>query len=366
MTCSCGADGVLLQFDGVDYCPACYENKFIDCAECGAITHRDDSIIENGKHYCENCFDQVFCHCCNCLEIGLIDDFYIVEGYHYCEYCYNDTFTLCYNCEIELNREDVYYTDNAAYCSDCYPGAGWESSNFTASDSYSRLGSRRRFGVELEVSRASGYESLENETCFGCREDASLPDSGREFVSPILSSDAGLDAIDEFCALSGGFQLDSCCGFHVHLDMQNETNVESIAEGFALMEEIWHCFVPKTRRFNRYCYPIQSTGYSFPANMSDCRQCWLNLYALSRHSTIEIRLHSSTLCAEKICNWVKLNLRFADYCAGKSIEKLEEEFGGTPQEKFDTLCDIVGSELGEYYAQRAKEFGTQLLTREVA
>jgi len=43
------------------------------------------------------------------------------------------------------------------------------------------------------------------------------------------------------------------------------------------------------------------------------RYHWLNLDSIDKHGTIEIRLHSSTLDANKVCNWVKAHLRFVDW-----------------------------------------------------
>lgn len=401
MTCSCGAGGVLFRYEGESYCPSCYDNEFVDCAECGTITRRSDATEVSGAFYCQGCFDDNFCECDRCCSFERIEDIYEQDGgcycedcFHeqfftcdncgnvysldnvqtsencnsYCEDCYCEVFTHCASCGAEILQEDALYNEDGSYCIDCWPSAGWQTGFFSPSDSFTRLGSRRRFGVELEVNDATGYEDLQHETCFGCKEDGSLGHLGKEFVSPILSSDASLDTIDKFCRLAQDFKLDTCCGFHIHLDMSRSDDFERerIAAGFALMEDVWHCFVPSTRRDNRFCYPIQQTDEGFPYNMSNCRQCWLNLYALRDHGTIEIRLHSSTLNAEKVGNWAKLNLRFADYCAQWSISYLQERFQGTRQEKFDTLCDIVGLELGEYYAQRAREFGIKLLLRETA
>ena len=391
-----------MAIDGVEYCANCYAKEFVSCAECGDTTQRDSTTEVDGDYYCGDCYADNFVVCDDCSAIIRVEDereqggisycedchgarFFLCDSCGdifanecrltcdgdsnlYCEDCYYDRYTTCTGCGVELSVDDATYTDNGGYCFDCYPGTGWCPEFFKPGESFTRIGSRRRFGIELEVNVATEYEDLQGDTCFGCKEDGSLGELGKEFYSPILSSDAGLEAIEGFCELAQEFELDQCCGYHLHLDMVN-TPIdarERITDGYILTEEIWQSFVYSGRRDNRFCHPIENTEDEFPCSVSTDRQCWLNLYALAQHGTIEIRLHTSTLNSEKVSNWIKAHLRFADWCEAHTPNEIGRAFCGPMQDKFDALCDIIGPELGEFYAARAVKFGTPLRVREIA
>ena len=107
----------------------------------------------------------------------------------------------------------------------------WEFRVFPPVGNFVEIGSRRRFGVELETSKCPDHEDIRDDTCFGCKEDGSI--DGKEFISPPLSSDRGLEAIRHFCEVAQKFEVDKKCGFHLHLDMTGES-VESVKSGDCL------------------------------------------------------------------------------------------------------------------------------------
>ena len=200
-----------------------------------------------------------------------------------------------------------------------------------------------------------------------------------EFVSPILSSDRGLDAIREFCRAASGFSVDTHCGYHLHIDVSRLTadELKRVAVAYYFTERLWQSFVPHNRRDNTYCKPIEWTHRDIGAiaTLEDFhafagsyggggdRYHWLNLQAIRQHGTIEIRLHTSTLDAEKVCNWVKAQLRrfveWAIRCA--SLLQIWTILGGSIQSQFNKLCRIwADDELGQFYANRAYHWGTCL------
>jgi hypothetical protein len=221
----------------------------------------------------------------------------------------------------------------------------------------------------LETSSCPDHETIKDDTCFGCKEDGSI--TGKEFISPPLSSDKGLAAIRQFCRLANNaaWQVDKCCGFHLHIDVTGQTveSVKRVALAYLLTEQVWHSFVPDSRRDNQYCKSIAwdwerlttvDNGFYDLAELSD-RYHWLNLCSLIRHHTIEIRLHSSTLDAEKVCNWAKAHTRFVDWALSVTAERVHRVLSGSRQEVFLAVAKIIGADLAEFYAERAEQFGTR-------
>jgi len=255
----------------------------------------------------------------------------------------------------------------------------WESARFVSNGGWEDMGSFRRFGVELETSACPDYEDLRDITVFGAKHDGSI--RGMEFVSPILSKDAGLKAIDDFCQKANhlGFQVDEDCGLHAHFDVSTESveGLKSIAFAYHMTYAVWALFVPAERRKNHYCRPndwkIEDLAkvHDFDdwrafLRTAGNRYKWFNLQAYNVHNTFEVRLHTATLNAEKICNWVKAHARFMDWAADKSFDEIgaqfgDVQFGGDVDSQFAGFAEVWNDEkLTEFYAERAAKFGHPL------
>ena len=80
-------------------------------------------------------------------------------------------------------------------------------------------------------------------------------------MSPPLSSDRGLERVEQFCDLASEFDVDNDCGFHLHIDVSHldVVTIRRIAIAYKLTESLWHSFVPEGRRNNHYCRPIPWT-----------------------------------------------------------------------------------------------------------
>jgi len=115
-------------------------------------------------------------------------------------------------------------------------------------------------------------------------------------------------------------QVNSTCGLHVHIDMRGATP-EEIQKRFINLvrsQKFLQSLVMENRRTNRYCEPIRrAMQYGEMRN----RYFAINTTALSRHGTIEIRLHHATLEAHEIINWIKLLLKIVDGPAIKRTPK---------------------------------------------
>lgn len=298
------------------------------------------------------------------------------DGVRMCRSCYNSRFTACCGCDRVIHFDNVAYVDEYDgdnYCGDCAPNnedddeAEWEQGRHVDGAKYESIGSQRRYGVELEISSCAKHAGLRGKTPFGVKYDGSLS-SGKEFVSPILQGDEGLEAITNLCAYGkdNDWTVDSSCGYHVHVDCGDldETKLRSVALGYALTGDIWARFVSKKRARNRYCGalpygPEEGRNWTFQDFLrhTDDRYYWLNWQAYNRHKTVEIRLHSGTVNAEKVVNWVKIHARFVDAMAAMSAEDVWATFAGkTVEEKFKALMTLAGdSKLKRYYKRRAEK-----------
>jgi len=370
--------GEVHNVNGYDYCAECHRETFTTCADCGAEVARDDARTVNGDDYCEDCYGERFEECEHCGEVIDRERSYPSEnGDVYCEDCYSDLFTCCDDCGCELYRDDARYTDNGTYCDGCYPD-GWQPGHFRPSESFREVGSTRRFGVELETSQCPDYEELQGETCFGAKDDASI--TGKEFISPPLSSDKGLEAIREFCRLAEGFEVDEKCGFHLHIDLSRVSvaGLRRVALAYRLTQQLWARFVSESRRGNYYCKPLEyapstaegvETREDWDSFVDRCgdRYKWANWQAYRAHGTVEIRLHTSTLDPEKICNWVKAHLRFVDWAIAHDESEIRESLTHYELDsQFGALAEIwADPALADFYAARAKKFGHRF-AKEVA
>jgi len=223
-----------------------------------------------------------------------------------------------------------------------------------------RTGTPRCFGIELETASCPNHHKLKGKTCFGAKEDGSI--DGLEFYSPILSGDRGLSEVRKFCRLAKQykFEVDEDCGYHLHIDMRGSAVVERkrIAYAYRLTFKLWQQLVRKDRWINSYCeepsYNASELRDTHNYTSFECRRSryeFLNLRAYADHTTYELRAHQGTLDATEICNWVKANLRFVEFCKDTPMAKLTELFGGTRAKAKRSLRRVLGPSLSNYYAK---------------
>jgi hypothetical protein len=172
--------------------------------------------------------------------------------------------------------------------------------------------------------------------------DGSLGDYSRgvEIVSPVLSGEAGLEAIGRVMnALTDyGCTVSRRCGLHIHVGVGAASTdfFKAILKAYGYFEPVIDGFMPPSRRAsaNMYCRSVthlmpgtidQATSLNYLINLmashgGEARYHKLNLIAYRRHQTVEFRQHSGTLEASKAVNWTKLCLRLvAAAQAGKTI-----------------------------------------------
>ena len=255
----------------------------------------------------------------------------------------------------------------------------------------------RTFGVEIEcynVTRAAlktalaaegiastvaGYDHITRRQ-WALGSDSSI--SGRrgcEITSPVLSGEDGLAQLATVLRTvhSMGGLVNRSCGLHVHIGASDLSldELKTIAKGWVKFEEAIDTFVPPSRRgnVNGYCrsnkarYSSEADAYAAinaAPNVQELagvvqggRTYKLNLTPLWRQGTLEIRHHSGSVEAEKVCNWVRFCLLF--------VESYRE---GTPRPwtkaldlrtQTSRLFGRLGdSELAKFYRARQKELGS--------
>ena len=379
--CNCQTGSVVTTGSNEDLCGDCYSERFTACTRCSSQVRVGYDYYSNDSRgpFCEGCYMSVYSHCSGCAgecEVGELRASPIRgDGSLYCTECFTARFTVCAGCERAMLYDEVAYTDSwdgDTYCANCSPcdedddEAEWEQGRRVEGRTFVNIGSKRRFGVELEISGCRRHGGLRGKTPFGAKYDGSLS-SGKEFVSPVLQGDEGLEAVASLCAYGrdNDWTVDSSCGYHVHIDCGdlNDDQLKSVAVGYAATEGLWARFVSKKRAGNQYCEKlpygvadIRSRNFRSILDMSESRYHWLNWQAYSRHQTVEVRLHSGTTNYDKIANWVKIHTRFVDALSSMTADAVYAALAGkTVEEQFVTIMALVNDkgELRDFYTKRA-------------
>lgn len=111
--------------------------------------------------------------------------------------------------------------------------------------------------------------------------------------------------------LHGNTSVNKSCGLHVHLDMRNR-NVDVAYTNLFSAQALLYAMCPKTRLENSFCKPTNAYRKMNDASRTSDRYLGINAASFHKHKTIEIRIHSGTVNAFKIINWVKLLVQIAD------------------------------------------------------
>lgn len=213
---------------------------------------------------------------------------------------------------------------------------GWSPRNLPHPGGFERIGSERRYGVELEYFDVNRYESLQGRTIFGAKEDGSVDG---EFYSPILQGDNGLSECENFCDLArdAGFQPNSGAGYHAHFDLSTENPhcLQSIVLAYHLTYSFWKLTVPDHRVTSHWSGQHDYTAADAKVIRSKAsmqrfaqrdRYEWANFSAYNKFGTVELRIHEATHSAADVVNWIMAHTRFIDAVAGLSSDQLEKIF----------------------------------------
>ena len=358
-------------------CSSCRDAYIRSCSDCGGEidTRCDPNHLIQGEYVCDPCNEdrRTECHQCN---DSLLQNQVILSpnGDNICSECFAEECCYCDTCTRVVWANQVTSINNNNYCERCMAQAEWNDNGFfTDSPTFTEIGSERRFGVEFETSSCPNHITIRGDTVFGCKPDGSV--DGMEFVSPILYADQGFEEIRKLCsqARERNWRVNSSCGFHLHLDMSNESpkNCIKVAMAYHLTYDFWSCFISNSRKNNYYCAQHLYNSASFAGyersnrtftdwihNLAPEKYTWVNWQSYLRHQTVELRNHSATLNATKVCNWIKAHARFIDKVVTMDkVDILNDLSGKSTYDQFKVISQWWGcDDLAEFYKNRAAEF----------
>lgn len=158
------------------------------------------------------------------------------------------------------------------------------------------------------------------------------------------------DVINAVCAalLAVKARVDRSCGLHVHLDARDVLNVdhEQMFKNLVRQQLPLYLTQPASRRGNRYC------KWTFKDDLGESdRYKTINPESYDKYQTIEVRLHSGTIIADKIIKWTRL-LEAIAY--GKSFKNEFQTVEGLLNALVER--ESISESTKEYFIQRATKF----------
>jgi hypothetical protein len=315
----------------------------------------------------------VLCHACDC---DISDDSMIgVDENDYCYDCWSERYGYCHDCDEQYPIEDLRSCEDGMVCVNCQDDddVTYVPVRQPVCADYSKVGSPRCYGVEIETDECPGHASALRNSVWGAKNDCSV--NGKEFFSSILSGNAGLEAIAKIAAVArrNRWNVDDNCGLHVHFDMRDESSdgIKAIALAYLLSADVWSQFVAEERRDNHYCgenrtdiaelYGVDNFYY-WAGNQS--RYCWINFAAYYSHRTLEVRSHQGTCNEKEICNWVRAHAIFMDWAARVGWAKVRNMFltadtAGRTGIIAGIWADAGADDLIGYYKDKAECYATE-------
>lgn len=367
--------------DGDLWCDDCMCDSCCTCEHCDNEVWSDYinevTVINrrtwraDSEYWCESCIDRDAFHCDDCG--GTYSDAEVIHtagGSGICQSCYEDYYFTCEDCGEVFHHDDTSNSDDGCFCQDCgHCGEDFGPSGFrNRSGRVTETGSARCYGIELETDRCEGYSDLDGSGAWGAKNDPTV--SGKEFYSDILNGDEGLDAVREWAELAdrNRWYASSSAGYHLHIDMRNESDDQlyAIAYAYRATQEVWLKFVSRERSNGTYSHRCSWDTLDIPVNADErsfyswsrqtTRYMWFNTNAFSAHSTFEIRAHEGTCDGDAVINWVKAHTRFADWASSKGLDGVRKALDSLDD---DALFDLIAreawqdDELRDYYAKKA-------------
>lgn len=148
-----------------------------------------------------------------------------------------------------------------------------------------------------------GYDDHEDYDC-NCECNCSgNPDSGHE-IAVVAKSEDIKEVLTKVCNVlkKHNATVNDTCGLHIHLDARRQ-NKDAMFNNLVNSQRLLYSMVPRSRFTNTFCKP---NDYLLPMCEYDDRYFGVNPQSYKKYKTIEIRLHSGTVNAEKILNFVEL------------------------------------------------------------
>ncbi len=330
-------------------------------------------------------------NCCRCNTRKPIHQFSVATSI--CLECFDRMYGICEECGMIVyhhgrgttrsTHQRAHYHLGQVLCSRCTGGRSndrcWRPTALNVSvASYERIGSKRKFGIEIETATCDSYPELFGHTHWGAKSDCTI--GGKEFDSPILYGDEGFEQVEEILAFGSDhdWTADEYCGCHTHYDMRDESKDQllSIMYAHSKCVAMWARFVPGHRASGSYSNlpgwgpsDLRDAVGRHPRaeNLSDAvrglgldRYEMINFAAYWDHNTFEVRMLEGTVDPDTICKWVTIQCRFMDAVKDMSFDELDEIFNDCHEDNLATLADLIGdAELIDWLESRDAEFGNR-------
>jgi hypothetical protein len=175
-------------------------------------------------------------------------------------------------------------------------------------------------GIEIEV---EGWRSPFVPLLWENREDGSLKDHGREFVSRILSGvliDYALKEIEDIFNEHNKKSLlrwSHRTSIHVHVNLQElpTLKLKWLVAYYALTEPIWYSMCHPDRIGNSFCFPLCSINpFDVVPGRNWPKYCGLNLgSSLTTFNTVEFRHMHGNQDFDLYKRWITRICEFVDY-----------------------------------------------------
>lgn len=182
----------------------------------------------------------------------------------------------------------------------------------------------RHVGVEIEfISSLTHHEirallaDLDLQRDITVKDDGSIDtDDDHPYSHEIclIASEAKIaDLITKVCKVLNPYSdVNDTCGLHVHLDMRKRDPKQAYANLFAA-QPLLYAMCPAKRATGSYSQAVEFYDpFDEDSAAETERYVGINKTSYEKHKTLEIRIHSGSLNASKINNWVELLIEICD------------------------------------------------------
>ena len=347
------------------------------CEGCDGLFHYDDNV---GDCLCETCHDEKFTTCDSCCDHIERSDVINPDdnpNAEICSDCYHEQYYVCDDCSCETHSDNCRSIGWGTVCEDCYDSNHCEEWNqdfsWTGCSEFDKIGSSRKFGIELEIAECEDYREWGRYDGWGVKTDGSLDEDGREFVSAPMYGNDGHKSIKEMCKRmnDNGCDVTDDCGFHLHIDLTDfsDNQLKSLALAYHYTREFWNQCVSEERRDTYYAQLSSDSKHwsndhwnrekilsSRNVPSANGRYVWCNWQAYNAHKTVEIRSHEPTTDSETIINWVKAHAKFVDYVKTLSVGNVTRIFGSENMQTIFREMKFIfdDQQLSEFYGMKTK------------
>ena len=165
---------------------------------------------------------------------------------------------------------------------------------------------RERLHKEVTIHSDQSVRACHNSGYQGLEVTVLVKESNLENVMNKLQKVFEIPEIDAYANRS--------CGLHVHLDQRNRDHTRAF-KNLVRVQNIMRGSQPRGRVNNIHCKPNQSDEFKLIDERGDRFDKYfvVNPNAYQKFTTLEVRIHEGTTCAENIINWVNFLTSICDF-----------------------------------------------------